>query len=196
MGDPSYIVLQKNGRYAEVVLFYNKRNKKVVVSIDFTNSQPGKANNFKYSQYTNGYSGGYYNIIVTQYEPDDLREYLEKNEVVYDKTKMNGRYQVGSGRIVTVTHETPFIEDIIPQDSDSVKRGFSDRDSSSVSNRSPLANATHIRPVLWFCIICAILYHFWSTTPPIGRKVCALAWDAGMARLHGTSALHVCIVFL
>ncbi len=27
------------------------------------------------------------------------------------KTKMNGRYQVGSGRIVTITHDSPFIED-------------------------------------------------------------------------------------
>ena len=49
------------------------------------------------------------------YEPDDLKGYLGNNEVVYDKTKMNGKYQVGSGRIVTVTHDTPFIEDIIPQ---------------------------------------------------------------------------------
>ena len=49
-------------------------------------------------------------------DSDDLKGYLEKNEVVYDKTKMNGKYQVGSGRIVTVTHDTPFIEDIISQD--------------------------------------------------------------------------------
>ena len=54
---------------------------------------------------------------------------MERNEVVYDKTKMNGKYQVGSGRIVTVTHDTPFIEDIIPQTDESVKREFSDRDS-------------------------------------------------------------------
>lgn len=26
---------------------------------------------------------------------------------------MNGRYQVGSGRIVTFTHDTPFIENIV-----------------------------------------------------------------------------------
>ena len=28
---------------------------------------------------------------------------------------MNGKYQVGSGRIVTVTHDTPFITNSIPQ---------------------------------------------------------------------------------
>ena len=145
MGDPTYIVLQANGRYAEVVSFYNKRNKKVVVAIDFANSQSAKPKNFKYSQYMNGYGGGYYNIVVTQYEPDDLRGYLEKNEIVYDKTKMNGKYQVGSGRIVTVTHDTPFIEDIVPQKNDSVNPSdeniYSDRSSDTVSNRTLLAEA-------------------------------------------------------
>ena len=42
---------------------------------------------------------------------------------------MNGRYQVGSGRVVTVTHDTPFIEDIIPQDSEIVNKKFSTDDS-------------------------------------------------------------------
>jgi hypothetical protein len=42
--------------------------------------------------------------------------------VVYDKTKMNGKHQVGSGRIVTVTHDTPFIEDIVSQDEPKVKK--------------------------------------------------------------------------
>jgi hypothetical protein len=122
MGDPSYIVLQENERYAMVVSFYNKRNKKVVVSIDFANPHSDPPENYKYSQYMNGYNSSYYNIIVTQYEPDDFQDYLSKCEVVYDKTKMNGKYQVGSGRVVTVTHDTPFIEDIIPQPDDSVNR--------------------------------------------------------------------------
>ena len=84
----------------------------------------------------NGYSEGCSNIIVTQYEPNSLETYLEKNTVVYDKKKMNEKYQVGSGRIVTVTHDTPFIEDIIPQEPNSVNRenskteeNHSDRDS-------------------------------------------------------------------
>ncbi len=114
MGDPSYIVLQKNGRYAEVVSFYNGSNKQVVVSIDLADSSSSKPKNYKYSQYMNGYGDDYYNIIVTQYEPDSLENYLRNNEVVYSKKEMNGRYQVGSGRIVTVTHDTPFIENIVP----------------------------------------------------------------------------------
>jgi hypothetical protein len=28
---------------------------------------------------------------------------------------MNGKYQVGSGRIVAITHDTPFIKDIVTQ---------------------------------------------------------------------------------
>ena len=31
---------------------------------------------------------------------------------------MNGKYQVGSGRVVTFTHDTPFIEDSLSQDED------------------------------------------------------------------------------
>ncbi len=68
-----------------------------------------------YALYMNGYNGGYYNIIVTQFEPDDLPTYFENDEFVYDKNKMNGKYQVGSGRVVTVTHDTPFIDDIVTQ---------------------------------------------------------------------------------
>ena len=61
----------------------------------------------------NGYADGYYNIIVTQYEPDDFQKYLNDCEIVYSKKEMNGKYQVGSGRIVTVTHDTPFISNSI-----------------------------------------------------------------------------------
>ena len=77
----------------------------------------------------NGYGGGYYNIIVTQYEPDSLAKYLNDNEVVYDEKEMNGRYQVGSGRIVTITHDTPFIEDILTDRQPNVNSKFSADDS-------------------------------------------------------------------
>lgn len=120
MGNPLYIVLQKNGRYAEVVSFYNKRNKKIVVSIDIG----GNGKNYKYSQYMNGFGGGYYNVIVTQFEPDDLQSFLKNNTIIYDKTKMNGRYQVGSGRIVTITHDSPFIEDNYISDSTESQQAF------------------------------------------------------------------------
>ena len=150
MGDPSYIVLQENKRYAMVVSFYNKRNKKVVVSIDFANPYTVPQQNYKHSQYMNGYSEGCYNIVVTQYEPDDFQDYLSKCEVIYDKTKMNGKYQVGSGRVVTVTHDTPFIEDIIPQPDDSVKSEeekilLSDRDPDALTNREMLASILESR---------------------------------------------------
>lgn len=129
MGHPAYIVLQQNGRYAMVVSFYNSRNKKVVVSIDFASDEK-PVKNYKDKMYMNGYNAGFYNIVVTQFEPDDLSNYLNGCEVVYDKKKMNGRYQVGSGRVVTFTHDTPFIDDSIPQPSKKVNTKFSDRDSA------------------------------------------------------------------
>lgn len=132
MGDPAYIVLQKNGRYAEVVSYYDsKKKKEVVVSIDIADSNSKPPKNFKHATYMNGYEGGYYNIIVTQHELDDLQSYLKNNTVVYDKKKTNGKYQVGSGRIVTVTHDTPFVEDIVAQSDDSVNRKFSISEENS-----------------------------------------------------------------
>ncbi len=101
MGDPSYIALQNNGRYAEVVSIYNKRNKQILVSIDFADRVSENKKNYKHRGYMNGYAPGYYNIIVTQYEPDDLRSYLGNNEVVYDKKderKVSSRIRSYSGR--------------------------------------------------------------------------------------------------
>lgn len=124
MSDPQYIVLQKNGRYAEVVSFRNKRNKKVVVSIDIATSNT----NYKYTQQMNGYNEGYYNIIVTEYEPDSLDAYLGECTIVYDKKK-NESNQVGLGRVMSVTHDSPFFN---PNDSTDLGNGqgiqFSDRD--------------------------------------------------------------------
>lgn len=120
MGHPNYIVLQENGRYSEVVSFYSeKRKKQVVVSIDI--AVDGKnQKNYKHGQYMNGYNEGFYNIIVTEFEPDDLDAYLKKNTIIYDKKKMNGNYQVGSGRIVAFTHDSPFIDENVPQDTKDV----------------------------------------------------------------------------
>ena len=56
---------------------------------------------------------------ILRYLPDDI---LTKNKIVYDKKKMNGKYQVGSGRIVTITHDNPFILKMIPHLKVIVKR--------------------------------------------------------------------------
>lgn len=63
-----------------------------------------------------------------QYEPDNFKAYLKNCEIIYDKQKMNGRYQVGSGRVVAVTHDTPFIDDTVAR-KDGVKT-YSDHDSN------------------------------------------------------------------
>lgn len=145
MGDPSYIVLQKNRRYAEVVSYYDsKKKKEVVVSIDIADSNTKPPKNYKHSQHMNGYDGGYYNIIVTQYELDDLQSYLNSNTVVYDKKKTNGKYQVGSGRIVTVTHDTPFVEDIVPQTADSVNSKSSISEENSSDKRYSIDDSAEV----------------------------------------------------
>ncbi len=126
MGHPAYIVLQKNGRYAMIVSFYSdKSRKRVIASIDFARDKK-PTNNYKYRQYMNGYNEGYYNIIVTQYQPDSFDSYLDECEIIYDKKKMNGKYQVGSGRVVTFTHDTPFIDNSISHNSGFVKEDFFD----------------------------------------------------------------------
>lgn len=146
MVHPKYIVWQKNGRYAEVVSFFSdKRNKQVVVSIDF--AEEGDINkNFKYEQYMNGYNGGYYNIIVTEYEPSNLKKYLSGCEIVYDKQTMNGKCQVGSGCVITFTHDTPFIVQEDNTTAESKSQGVSDKklDSerdTSLDPRTLLTNA-------------------------------------------------------
>lgn len=143
---PKYIVWQKNGRYAEVVSFFSdKRNKQVVVSIDF--AEEGDINkNFKYEQYMNGYNGGYYNIIVTECEPSNLKKYLSGCEIVYDKQTMNGKCQVGSGCIITFTHDTPFIVQEENTTAESKSQEVSDKEldsdrDTSLDPRTLLTNA-------------------------------------------------------
>ncbi len=138
MGDPQYIVLQNNGRYAEIVSFYSsKKNKKVVVAIDIAENGHNPKN-YKYKDYLNGFNDGYYNVIVTEYEPDNLRRYLSQNMVIYDKQKMNGKYQVGSGRIVTLTHDNPFIDDSILEKNEKSQANSSDKRKSTESIKSEI----------------------------------------------------------
>ena len=42
----------------------------------------------------------------------------------YAMQKMNGSYQVGSGRVVTVTHDNPFIDDIVTQSAPKIKEQY------------------------------------------------------------------------
>ena len=143
---PKYIVLQRNGRYAEVVSFFSeKRKKQVVLSIDF--AEDGESpKNFKHEQYMNGYNGGYYNIIVTEYEPTDLKSYLKNNEIVYDRQRMNGKYQVGSGRIVTVTHDTPFIQKDNTTVSDKSQEEALDKKQSKKKNLKDIEPTNYLNP--------------------------------------------------
>lgn len=70
---------------------------------------------------------------ILRYLPDDI---LTKNIIVYDKKKMNGKYQVGSGRIVTITHDNPFIyKDDTTSESNSQEENENDSSTESDNKR-------------------------------------------------------------
>ena len=118
--------------------FLNEEKRKIKYkAISDTIVYTNKKNDAKYKQYIEsgnmataqamveqaarekGYDKGFYNIIVTQYEPDSLKQYLNNNTVIYNKKTMNGKYQVDSGRIVASAHDMPFIANtIIPKNTD------------------------------------------------------------------------------
>ncbi len=95
MDDPAYIVLQRNGRFAEVVRYRNKGGKTLIAALDYGEN--------KNSEYMNGYNGGNYNVIVTTYNPTNLNSYLDTCQaIVFDKTKDTP--QSGSGRVEWPSH--------------------------------------------------------------------------------------------
>ena len=95
MDDPVYIVLQKNGRFAEVVRYKNKGGKTIIAALDFGEN--------KNPEYMNSYEGGSYNVIVTTYSPTNLNSYLNNCQaIVFDKTKDTP--QRGSGRVEWPSH--------------------------------------------------------------------------------------------
>lgn len=85
--------------------------------------------------------------IRTVHARSDFEQQITDDSVLFlgeDKKEMNGKYQVGSGRVVTVSHDTPFIEDIIPQEPDSVKsqlKKTSDKDYLDAVNRGDMETA-------------------------------------------------------
>ena len=50
---------------------------------------------------------------------------------------MNGKYQVGSGRVVTVTHDTPFIKNSVSQPTLEVKQEISTVNSTQLVLENP-----------------------------------------------------------
>ncbi len=106
MDDPAYIILQKNGRYVEVVRYYDGKSHSAWAVLDFSE--------FHHEQYLNGYPAGNYNILVTTFNPDDLADYMKTNveEIVYDK-KMKESLQSGSGSLFpSHLNSSPFYNSI------------------------------------------------------------------------------------
>ena len=107
MDDPVYIVLQNNGRYAEVTRWYEGKRHSAWVVLDF--------GDFHHEPFMNGYEGGSFNVLVTTFSPDNLRNYMENTvqEIVYDKAK--DAPGSGSGRKwPSHSTDTPFAADSVP----------------------------------------------------------------------------------
>ncbi len=104
MDDPRYIVLQDNGRYVEIVRYRgDKKGRTAWAVLDFNESKKGSL--------LNGYPGGYFNVLVTVFEPDDLNNYMRNKvkTIIYDKTKDAARS--GSNRLWSShSNATPFAE--------------------------------------------------------------------------------------
>ena len=106
MDDPAYIVLQTNGRYAEIVRYRGENGGRPVwIALDFGQD--------KYSSLLNGYDGGTYNVVVTAFTPDDFKKYLSSKveDIVYDKAKDTSRSDSGRRR-PSYSSEMPFADSI------------------------------------------------------------------------------------
>ena len=116
MNTPNEIVLQKNGRYAEIIHYRAKDGNRVVAVIEAGEGRGPKSispNNM------NGFNGGYYNLLVTLYAPDSMDQYY--NQVQKTLYKKNGNSQSGSGsEIPSHLNESPFFEDSILQSDENI----------------------------------------------------------------------------
>lgn len=154
MNDPRYIVYQgSNGRYVEVIDYATEDGRKAFAILEIGDN--------KDSVYMNGFEGDLYNVLVTTFPPDagELHKLLNnpKNKVVFDKEKDDSQRTSGSN-VPSVLNDSPFYEDIIPQEELIVKKqlektsptymeqellyeGQAKFQEKRISNRSLLANA-------------------------------------------------------
>ena len=145
MDNPAYIVYQENGRYAEIVRFETEAKKRAIAILEIGEN--------KNAIHMNGYEGGIYQVLVTAFVPDSY-QYIKgildnKKNTILPIEKKKGSSQRSSGsQVPSLLNESPFFEDSIPQNTDSVNREFensdekySERDPNATSNRTLLANA-------------------------------------------------------
>ena len=145
MDEPTYIVYQENGRYAEIVRFVTEAKKRAIAILEIGEN--------KNAIHMNGYEGGIYQVLVTAFVPDNyqyIKDILDnKKNTILPIEKKKGSSQRSSGsQVPSLLNESPFFENSIPQNTDSVNREFSDfeemhsdRDTETTSNRTLLANA-------------------------------------------------------
>ena len=136
MNKPKYIVFQTaDERFVEVVEFETERKQKAVAVLEIGEN--------KNPEYLNGYNGGFYQVLITAFEPDTgyVETLLNKNGniKIYPKKK-KGSSQRGSGnRVPSHLNESPFANSILhsePKVNSNSKKDFAlpeDIDSADVS---------------------------------------------------------------
>ena len=97
-------------------------------------------------------TSAFYELADTDAELQIVEKYRSEIDGIddYDKKKMNGKYQVGSGRVVAITHDTPFISNSI-RDSAEKNNSFSEKSSEKISDggKSSLADREALTSVFY-----------------------------------------------
>ena len=125
MDNPTYIVYQENGRYAEIVRFETETKKRAIAILEIGEN--------KNAIHMNGYEGGLYQVLVTAFVPDsyqyikDILNNKKNTNLPIEKKKDFSQRSSGS-HVPSLLNESPFFEVSISQNPDSVKGEFSDTD--------------------------------------------------------------------
>ena len=103
------MVYQKDNNRGAVITGYKGSLGKVALVVIDTNDQKHKK-----ADLLNGYIGGQYNVLVTAYNLNDLKQYLDNENNIVLRDKKNGISRGRSGSLVpSLSNDTPFFNDSI-----------------------------------------------------------------------------------
>lgn len=144
MDEPTYIVYQENGRYAEIVRFETEAKKRAIAILEIGEN--------KNAILMNGYDGGIYQILVTAFIPDNY-QYIKgildnKKNIILPIEKKKGSSQRSFGsQVPALLNESPFFEDTITQKSDSVKQNSNISENSQENLKKPDIRYQERKPI-------------------------------------------------
>lgn len=133
---------------SQIVPFVNKKGDNIKLAeitydengnlISISKRYDDKSSDIKYSLADRAdreaLTSAFYELAETDAELQIVEKYRSEIDGIddYDKKKVNGKYQVGSGRVVAITHDTPFISNSIP-DSEEKSNSFSEKIRNFIS---------------------------------------------------------------